>query len=532
MRVRVQVPHPVDLDPGPRSGRRGDTGSAGGRTRTRRTRPPKRAAGTRRRSSQAMDAEGLDVAVLFPSRGLFVLGLDTREQAGTDGYEPEFAAAIARGVQRLAARLLPAGPRPAVRRRAARAARRRRRGRRDRARVERLRLQDRLPAPGVREPPAVARPALRPDLGGVRARSTCRSASTAAVRTTCVPTTRSRCSTTLMMWHTFDQPLGVMAVAVSLTGGGVLERFPNLRVGLLEGNCGWAPWLFHRLDEHWEWVGDEPTRPTLEQRPSEYFRSNCFVSVEADETPVKYYVDWFGDDNLVFSTDYPHGDSKYPHSVSGFLELPLSGRVRSARSSGTTGAGSTTCRSIASSSRSRSVPVNRLSRPGRVMPLDPRLRPIIDMMNAHPPTDDTGMSVADLRARGPRGDGVVVPRDERPRARRVVDRRPPDRGGGRRDHGARVHTVGRGSVPRPSLPARRRLLARRTDAIRPQLPGDRGRRGVRRRLGRLPTGTGAQVPDGAARTATPRSSGSSRAPTSWASTRPGCPSVAAAQAAT
>src|SRR4051794_34254029 len=45
----------------------------------------------------AMDAEGLDLAVLFPSRGLFVLGLDSVEQIGTDGLEPEYASAIARG---------------------------------------------------------------------------------------------------------------------------------------------------------------------------------------------------------------------------------------------------------------------------------------------------------------------------------------------------------------------------------------------------------------------------------------------------
>ena len=43
-----------------------------------------------------MDAEGLDLAVLFPSRGLFVLGLDCVEQVGADGLEPEFATAIAR----------------------------------------------------------------------------------------------------------------------------------------------------------------------------------------------------------------------------------------------------------------------------------------------------------------------------------------------------------------------------------------------------------------------------------------------------
>ncbi len=88
----------------------------------------------------------------------------------------------------------------------------------------------------------------------------------------------------LMMWHTFGQPIGIMAVTVSLTAGGVLQRFPDLRVGLLEGNCGWAPWLLHRLDEHWEWVGDKDA-PELERPPSEYFRANCFLSIEADERP-------------------------------------------------------------------------------------------------------------------------------------------------------------------------------------------------------------------------------------------------------
>jgi predicted TIM-barrel fold metal-dependent hydrolase len=126
----------------------------------------------------------------------------------------------------------------------------------------------------------------------------------------------------LMMWHTFGQPLGIMAVIVSFASGGVIQRFPNLRVGLLEGNCGWAPWLLNRLDEHWEWTGAADA-PDLDRPPSEFFRSNCFVSVEADEGPVKYYVDWFGDDNVVFSTDYPHGDSKYPDSSKEFLELPI-----------------------------------------------------------------------------------------------------------------------------------------------------------------------------------------------------------------
>ena len=47
------------------------------------------------------------------------------------------------------------------------------------------------------------------------------------------------------------------------------------------------------------------------------------VSVEADEETVKDYVAWFGDDNLVFSTDYPHADSKFPRSLEYFRKLPL-----------------------------------------------------------------------------------------------------------------------------------------------------------------------------------------------------------------
>ena len=43
-----------------------------------------------------------------------------------------------------------------------------------------------------------------------------------------------------------------------------------------------------------------------------------------DEETVPHFVDTFGDERLVFSTDYPHGDSKFPHAVDAFDKLPLS----------------------------------------------------------------------------------------------------------------------------------------------------------------------------------------------------------------
>ena len=271
---------------------------------------------------EAMDAEGLDAAVLFPSRGLFVLGLDTVDEAGANGYEPELAAAIARAYNDWLHDFCETDPDPPVRRRAARAARHRRRGRRGEALRRGVRVQDDVPAPGVREPSALARPGLRPDLARRAKQLGVPISFHGGGQNYLRPDYTLEVFDNLMMWHTFGQPLGIMAVVVSFTSGGVIQRFPNLRVGLLEGNCGWAPWLLHRLDEHWEWTGATDA-PDLEKAPSEFFRSNCFLSVEADETPVKYYLDYFGDDNVVFSTDYPHGDSKYPDSVDGFLELPI-----------------------------------------------------------------------------------------------------------------------------------------------------------------------------------------------------------------
>jgi uncharacterized protein len=270
----------------------------------------------------AMDAEGLDLAVLFPSRGLFVLGLDTPQVMGVDGLEPDLAAAIARAYNdwlhdfcRIApGRMLAAGmvaPHDVV----AAAAEARRC-------VRELGFKAVFLAPGcVGRRPWHDRyyDPLWAECERLGIPITFHGGGQTWLR----PDFSLEVLDKLMMWHTFGQPLGIMMVAVSLTAGGVLERFPKLRVGLLEGNCSWAPWLFHRLDEHWEWVGRHEV-PELTQKPSAYFRRNCFLAVEADEEPVTHYVEAFGDDNLVFSTDYPHADSKFPRSVEAFLRLPLS----------------------------------------------------------------------------------------------------------------------------------------------------------------------------------------------------------------
>ncbi len=270
---------------------------------------------------EAMDREGLDLAVLFPSRGLFVLGIDTPQVIGADGLEPPFAAAIARAYNDWLAdfrstdprRMLGAGMVAPHDVGAAVAEIRRC--------VEQLDFRAVFLAPGC----VNRRPWHHADYDPLWA--VCQDLDITVAfhgggQTFLRPDFSLEVLDKLMMWHTFNQPLGMMATCVSLTAGGVFERFPRLRAALLEGNCSWAPWLLHRLDEHFEWVGHFEA-PELKHKPSEYFRRNCYLSVEADEATVPQYIEWFGDDNLVFSTDYPHADSKYPHAVEAFLRLPL-----------------------------------------------------------------------------------------------------------------------------------------------------------------------------------------------------------------
>ena len=127
-----------------------------------------------------------------------------------------------------------------------------------------------------------------------------------------------------MQVHICCHPMEQMISAVSLIYGGVLERYPGLKVAFLEAGCGWVPFWLHRMDEHWENATgrDFGVEHVLSVPPSEYFRRQCFVSADAGEYMLAQVIDLIGSDRIVFSTDYPHPDSPWPHAVEEFLALP------------------------------------------------------------------------------------------------------------------------------------------------------------------------------------------------------------------
>ena len=125
----------------------------------------------------------------------------------------------------------------------------------------------------------------------------------------------------------YSQPFEQMMGLGSFVGGGVLARHPKLRAAFLEANCSWLPWLLWRFDEGYEREGDV-YMTDLDRKPSDYFKDQCWISIEPDETPARFTIEEFGYDQLVFSTDYPHGDSRYPHAVDEFLELDLADEAK------------------------------------------------------------------------------------------------------------------------------------------------------------------------------------------------------------
>ena len=102
---------------------------------------------------------------------------------------------------------------------------------------------------------------------------------------------------------------------------GVFDRFPRLRVGFLEAGCAWLPAWLHRIEEHLELAGWKEA-PGLQSTPTECFKRQCFITCEPDEALLHSVIEELGDDNILFATDYPHPDSKYPKTVESFLVLP------------------------------------------------------------------------------------------------------------------------------------------------------------------------------------------------------------------
>ena len=127
--------------------------------------------------------------------------------------------------------------------------------------------------------------------------------------------------------HAIRNPMELMGALASMTTGGVLERHPKLRCAFLEGTAGWLYWWLWRLDDQWEKFGPGCERQ-ISMQPSEYFKRQCYIALDVDEEPAVDVVNKIGAEYFVVSSDYPHSDGAFPEAIQQFLGLPLNDEQR------------------------------------------------------------------------------------------------------------------------------------------------------------------------------------------------------------
>jgi predicted TIM-barrel fold metal-dependent hydrolase len=93
---------------------------------------------------------------------------------------------------------------------------------------------------------------------------------------------------------------------------GVLERFPGLKLVSAENNVGWLPFVIQRWDQAHASSRYMQTTP-LTLRPSEYFHRQVYATFIDDAVGVENRHQ-IGIDNIMWSSDYPHTASTWPHS--------------------------------------------------------------------------------------------------------------------------------------------------------------------------------------------------------------------------
>jgi predicted TIM-barrel fold metal-dependent hydrolase len=113
----------------------------------------------------------------------------------------------------------------------------------------------------------------------------------------------------------FTTPIDAIHAMMGLLVGGIPERFPRLRFGILEASGGWLVSMLERLDHRYEYMAH--LLPELKMKPSDYFRRNFWISFDPEEATLPLTAKWLGADRIIWGSDYPHPDAFYP----GFVQM-------------------------------------------------------------------------------------------------------------------------------------------------------------------------------------------------------------------
>lgn len=248
-----------------------------------------------------MDAEGIDVAVLYPTIGLGFWGITDPAVAVSvaRAYNDWLAGYCAAAPERLQGAAMVPFQDP------------------DAAVAELHRAHDELgfPAAFVRPNPcrgrAIVDDAYEPFWAAAEERSI--AVGIHEGFQPAVPPLGSDRTTNVLVLHAVSHSFEQMFACAQLIASGVLERHPGLRIVFLEAGGGWVPYWLERLDH--QVPSYHGYAPAMKLLPSEYFARQCWISFELDEPTLPALAPFVGVDRIVWGSDYPHADSTFPGAV-------------------------------------------------------------------------------------------------------------------------------------------------------------------------------------------------------------------------
>ena len=102
--------------------------------------------------------------------------------------------------------------------------------------------------------------------------------------------------------------LDVMAAFTSLMTRGLFETYPRLKCAVLEAGSNWITAWLDRMDHKAEVMHAFTPMKLL---PSEYFKRQCLISAEPDESMTAAMAQHLGADHVIWASDYPHLDASF-----------------------------------------------------------------------------------------------------------------------------------------------------------------------------------------------------------------------------
>jgi predicted TIM-barrel fold metal-dependent hydrolase len=128
--------------------------------------------------------------------------------------------------------------------------------------------------------------------------------------------------------HAIGHPFTHITNLVSMIIHGIPVRYPDVDIVMQESGIGWIPYIMRRLDH--EYASKKHDAPMLEKLPSEYILDQFyFTSQPIEGTSDPEYVGYMArlfeaENNLMFSSDYPHLDFDTPNELINLLKHEFS----------------------------------------------------------------------------------------------------------------------------------------------------------------------------------------------------------------